>query len=119
MGLARALLTPARLWLVDEPLSSLDPSRAILAIDTLTQEAKARGVTLIASLHQVDVTRRFERVIGLRDGAMQFDLGGAAVTGEHLAALYAQREHELVGPAPPAPQAATASGAVPGAILSR
>ena len=119
VGLARALLTPARLWLVDEPLSSLDPSRAILAIDTLTQEAKARGVTLIASLHQVDVTRRFERVIGLRDGAMQFDLGGAAVTREHLAALYAQREHELAGASPPAPQAPTTTGAVPGAILSR
>lgn len=119
VGLARALVAPATLWLVDEPLSSLDPARATLAIDTLTREAKARGVTLIASLHQVDVTRRFERVVGLRDGAMQFDLAGAAVSPAQLAALYAQREHELGGPTPPVPQASTAPGPVPGAILSR
>ena len=119
VGLARALVAPATLWLVDEPLSSLDPARATLAIDTLTREAKARGVTLIASLHQVDVTRRFERVVGLRDGAMQFDLAGPAVSPVRLAALYAQREHELAGTAPPVPQAPTASGPVPGAILSR
>ena len=119
VGLARALVAPATLWLVDEPLSSLDPARAELAIDTLTREAKARGVTLVASLHQVDVTRRFERVIGLRDGAIQFALGGTEVTRTHLAALYAQREHELEGPAPQAAEAAAATGAPPGAIFSR
>jgi phosphonate transport system ATP-binding protein len=28
VGLCRALLAPASLWLVDEPLSALDPTRA-------------------------------------------------------------------------------------------
>jgi phosphonate transport system ATP-binding protein len=32
VGLARALLAPATLWLVDEPLSALDPTRARQAI---------------------------------------------------------------------------------------
>lgn len=98
VGLARALLAPATLWLVDEPLSALDPARARQAIDVLTAAARARGVTLVASLHQVDVaTTRFARVLGLRDGALAFDLPAAAVTREQLAALYAQHEHELAG----------------------
>ncbi len=95
VGLARALLAPASLWLVDEPLSALDPSRAGQAIDTLTGAARDSGVTLVASLHQVDVATRFPRVIGLRDGELAFDLPGATVTRERLAQLYAQHEEEL------------------------
>lgn len=102
VGLARALVSSATLWLVDEPLSSLDPSRAALAIETLTRAARERGVTLVCTLHQVDVATRFPRVLGMRDGEVRFDLPAAEVSGERLAALYAQREHELAG-APPAP----------------
>lgn len=102
VGLARALVSAATLWLVDEPLSSLDPSRAALAIETLTGAAHERGVTLVTTLHQVDVATRFPRVIGLRDGELRFDLPAREVTREKLAELYAQHEDELLGPAPPA-----------------
>lgn len=102
VGLARALVSAATLWLVDEPLSSLDPARAALAIDTLTRVARERGVTLVTTLHQVDVATRFARVLGMRDGVLQFDLPGAEVTGDRLAALYAQHEQELLGAAAPA-----------------
>ncbi len=97
VGLARALMSSARLWLVDEPLSSLDPSRVELAIDALTQSARDCGATLITTLHQVDVATRFPRIVGLRDGELQFDLPSREVTRERLAALYAQHEHELLG----------------------
>lgn len=109
VGLARAFVSAASLWLIDEPLSSLDPTRATLAIDTLTQTARERGVTLITTLHQVDVATRFPRVIGLREGELHFDLPAGQVTRAHLAELYAQHEHELAGTAPlavePAPSA--------------
>jgi phosphonate transport system ATP-binding protein len=96
VGLARALLAPAGLWLVDEPLSALDPTRARQAIATLLREARARNVTLVTTLHQVNVaTAEFPRVLGLRDGKLVFDLPGHAVTAEHLADLYAQFEFEL------------------------
>jgi phosphonate transport system ATP-binding protein len=106
VGLARALLAPARLWLIDEPLSALDPTRAAGAIDTLTAAARERGVTRVATLHQVDVAlARFPRVIGLRDGELAFDLPAAEVSRERLARLYAQHEHELAAWAPPADDA--------------
>lgn len=96
VGLARALLAPASMWLVDEPLSALDPTRARQAIATLLREARAREVTLVTTLHQVNVaTSEFPRVLGLRDGKLVFDLPGDAVTAEHLAELYAQFEYEL------------------------
>lgn len=107
VALARALLAPASLWLIDEPLSALDPTRARQAIDTLTEAARARGATLIATLHQVDVaTARFARVIGLRDGTLAFDLPAREVSRERLRELYAQHEHELAGE-PAAPPAQT------------
>jgi len=112
IGLARALLSPANLWLVDEPLSALDPARARQAIDTLTQAAQDRGVTLVATLHQVDVATRFPRVIGLRDGELAFDLPAAEVTQAKLAQLYAQHEHELTGAPPPAETGPIAAPAV-------
>ena len=98
VGLARTLLAPARLWLVDEPLSSLDPTRAHQALSTLVAMARERGATLVVTLHQVDAAlAQFPRIVGLRDGALAFDLPTALVTRERLEALYAQRENELDG----------------------
>jgi phosphonate transport system ATP-binding protein len=98
VGLARALLAPARLWLIDEPLSALDPTRSRQAMATLLAGARERGTTLVATLHQVDVAlAHFPRIIGLRDGALAFDLPAVEVTREQLAQLYDQFEHELRG----------------------
>ncbi|WP_066255359.1 phosphonate ABC transporter ATP-binding protein [Hydrogenophaga flava] len=109
VGLARALLSPASLWLIDEPLSALDPTRASQAVDTLLTAARERGATLVATLHQVDVAlAHFPRIVGLRDGAIAFDLPAAQVGRERLAALYAQHEHELTAPAPELPEPALA-----------
>jgi phosphonate transport system ATP-binding protein len=99
VGLARALVAPARLWLVDEPLSALDPARAGQAVATLVEQARARGATLVATLHQVDrALAHFPRIVGLREGQLVFDLPPGEVTPERLAQLYAQHEHELVAP---------------------
>jgi phosphonate transport system ATP-binding protein len=96
IGLAKAFMTSAELWLVDEPLSALDPKRSQQAIAALISEANRRGVTLIATLHQVEVAREmFPRVIGLRDGQLRFDLPRESVTDAALQDLYAQFEHEL------------------------
>lgn len=96
VGLARILMSPASLWLIDEPLSALDPTRAEQAINALLDRARTRGATLVTTLHQVDVaTSKFSRVIGLRDGVVAFDLPASQVTNGELSKLYAQHEHEL------------------------
>ncbi len=101
VGLARALASAAQLVLVDEPLSALDPTRAVQAISTLTSAAKEKGATLVATLHHVEMAlQHFPRIIGLRNGELAFDLPAAQVSQQLLHDLYAQHLHELTGPAP-------------------
>ena len=114
VGLARALVAPATLWLIDEPLSALDPTRSNQAMVSLVAGARERGVTLVATLHQVDMAlAHFSRIVGLRDGELVFDLPADQVTPDRLARLYDSYERELYGeaavvpfeiaPAPPQP----------------
>lgn len=96
VGLARALLSPASLWLIDEPLSALDPMRAQMAMESLVRLAREKHITLVATLHQVDMAlTHFDRIIGLNRGHVAFDLPSVQVSRERLAQLYAQHEHEL------------------------
>jgi phosphonate transport system ATP-binding protein len=98
VSLARALLAPARLWLLDEPLSALDPVRAARALQVLRQQATQRGVTLVVSMHQVEMAlANFPRVVGLRDGSLRFDSRASEVSSEQLHMLYA---HAAPEPAP-------------------
>ena len=109
----------ATLLLVDEPLSALDPTRAVQAIDTLTQAAREKGATLVATLHHVEMALgHFPRIIGMRAGQVAFDLPAAQVTPQLLQELYAQHLHELTGPAPEA-QDIVSAPAVPAAMHCR
>lgn len=86
-ALARLLLSNARLLLVDEPLSALDPSLALHTLQVVQNEARQRGATLICSLHQVELARsHFRRIIGLRDGEIVFD--ATEVSDTMIADLY-------------------------------
>jgi phosphonate transport system ATP-binding protein len=99
VGLARALVAQANLLLVDEPLSALDPTRSEQAMVSLTKAAKDKGATLICTLHQVQMAlKHFNRIIGLRDGEVAFDLPSALVTSERLQQLYANKLDELTEP---------------------
>ena len=101
VGLARLLASNASLWLVDEPLSALDPTRASQALQTLCGQARERGATLVCTLHQVErALASFPRIIGLRDGELAFDSPAAEVSQERLRQLYAQHEDELFGATP-------------------
>jgi phosphonate transport system ATP-binding protein len=92
VGLARALLAQASLWLIDEPLSALDPTHARQAIEALSAAARNGGHTLVATLHDVEIAlASFPRIVGLRAGVVAFDLPAAQVTPERLDALYAQQ----------------------------
>lgn len=93
VGLARALVSQAELWLIDEPLSALDPTRAQQVITTLTERARREQRTLVCSLHQVAVAReRFPRIVALRDGACVYDGPASGLSDDALRTLYAGRD---------------------------
>ena len=90
VGIARVLYQQPDLILADEPVSALDPVLAQSSLDALLAQARARGSTLIANLHAVELALgRFPRIIGLREGRVQFDCPATAVTPAMLAELYA------------------------------
>lgn len=55
VGIARVLYQRAELILADEPVSAMDPVLAGHTLALLNREAAARGSTLLASLHAVDL----------------------------------------------------------------
>ena len=88
-SLARLLVSEAQAFLVDEPLSALDPALAQQTLAVLQREAEKRNATLVCSLHQVELARHhFPRLIGLRDGRIVFDAKREAVSDAMIAALY-------------------------------
>ena len=90
VGVARVLYQRPELLLADEPVSAMDPALADLTVSQLHAEAQSRGVTLVASLHAVDIALRwFPRVIGLKAGELAFDLPSAQVSEGVLRELYA------------------------------
>lgn len=89
VGIARVLYQQADLLLADEPVSAMDPVLADHTLGLLAEVAAERGISLIASLHAVDLAlRHFPRIIGLRAGQILFDLPVEQVTQAELDQLY-------------------------------
>ncbi len=89
VGVARVLYQRPELILADEPVSALDPQLADHTVGELHREAQARGVTLVASLHAVDLALKwFPRIVGLREGAVVFDAPPVRVSDRMLRDLY-------------------------------
>ncbi len=79
----------SRVILADEPVSSLDPVRADDMLEILTALAGGSGRALVASIHSPRLMRKhFTRVIGLREGHLEFDIPAAEVTDRVLERLY-------------------------------
>ena len=91
VGIARVIYQRPEVILADEPVSSLDPALANHAVGVLVSEAIERDITLVASLHAVDLAlAHFPRIIGLRDGKVLFDLPTERIEDAMLEALYSQ-----------------------------
>lgn len=96
VGVARVLYQRPDLILTDEPVSAVDPALSDRVIGELNREAIERGVTLVASLHAVDLALyRFPRIIGLRAGEIMFDLPPLRVSDAMLAELYASESQTV------------------------
>ncbi|MFJ4154801.1 phosphonate ABC transporter ATP-binding protein [Pseudomonas sp. NPDC089752] len=93
VGIARALYQRPEVLLADEPVSAMDPVLADHSLSLLNRHARAHGVTLVASLHAVELAlTHFPRVIGIREGQIAFDCAAEAVSNQMLDALYANEK---------------------------
>lgn len=90
VAIARVLVQEPSAILADEPVASLDPARGLEVMNLLLDLSAEAGVTLLASLHDVDMALgRFERVVGLREGRIAFDKPRPNLLESEVDALYA------------------------------
>ncbi len=96
-AVARALLQGARILLADEPVSSLDPESARRVMDLLHHLNRSQGMTLVVSLHNVAMARRYcDRIIALRAGELVFDGSPLELDDSRLRHLYGASTEELL-----------------------
>jgi phosphonate transport system ATP-binding protein len=89
VAIARALIQNPSNLLADEPIASVDPSRADALIQLLRELSEEDRKTMVVNLHDVPVAlRHFSRIIGLHAGEVFFDLPPGEITENLLVGLY-------------------------------
>jgi phosphonate transport system ATP-binding protein len=97
VGIARALMQEPEMILADEPVASLDPVLAHSIMQYLEQINKEDGVTVLCSLHFLDLVHRYaDRVIALNEGKLVFDGLPSDIDDKKFKEIYG-REAERVG----------------------
>jgi phosphonate transport system ATP-binding protein len=97
VGIARAMVQEPEMILADEPVASLDPVLAhsiMQYLETINQED---GVTILCSLHFLDLVHRYaDRAIALNEGMLMFDGSPEEIDDQKFKDIYGQ-EAERVG----------------------
>lgn len=97
VAIARCLVQGAKIILADEPIASLDPESARKVMELLIQLNRENKITVVVSLHQIQMVRRyFNRVIALRDGEVMFDGATIELNDVKLNELYGAAVEELI-----------------------
>ena len=94
VAIARVLIQDPAVILADEPIASLDPERSHDIMRLLSMLVRERGKTLVVSLHGVEYAKRYcDRIIGLQQGQIRFDVPAQDVTPTMLNQLYQLEKH--------------------------
>jgi phosphonate transport system ATP-binding protein len=89
VAIARALAQRPRVLLADEPVASLDPEAAEEIMRLLQRLARSEQIAVLCVLHQVELAYNFaDRVVGIRNGRIAFNLPRAQVSREAVHRLY-------------------------------
>jgi len=97
VGVARALMQDPEMILADEPVASLDPVLAHSIMQYLERINREDGVTVLCSLHFLDLVHRYaDRAIALNEGKLVFEGPPSEIDDAKFKDIYGQ-EAERVG----------------------
>lgn len=97
VGIARAMIQEPEMILADEPVASLDPVLAHSIMQYLEQINQQDRVTILCSLHFLDLVERYsQRVIALNEGRLVFEGTAEQLDDERFKDIYG-REAERIG----------------------
>ncbi|WP_345752346.1 phosphonate ABC transporter ATP-binding protein [Microbacterium rhizophilus] len=89
VAIARALMQDPDILLADEPVASLDPESSSQVMGLIREIAAERGLTVLCSLHQVDLALSWgDRIVGLRAGAVVLDMTTENLSREQVMEIY-------------------------------
>jgi lipoprotein-releasing system ATP-binding protein len=75
VAIARALANSPRLLLADEPTGNLDPHTSGAVFDSLYALARKTGVACLVATHNLELARHMDRVLALKDGHLEPQVG--------------------------------------------
>jgi lipoprotein-releasing system ATP-binding protein len=70
VAIVRAIANVPRVLLADEPTGNLDPSTAEGVFQQLHKLVKATGLSALIATHNLDLARRMDRMLELKDGVV-------------------------------------------------
>ncbi|MDQ0899728.1 phosphonate transport system ATP-binding protein [Paenibacillus sp. V4I7] len=91
VAIAKALILGPKVLVADEPVSGLDPKSTEYILQDLKSLCKDRNMSVIATLHQVELAERYAtRIWGLSEGKIVLDIPARSLTMREKKLLFGE-----------------------------
>ncbi|MDC2976896.1 ATP-binding cassette domain-containing protein [Prochlorococcus sp. AH-736-E02] len=92
VAIARSLIQGSDILLADEPFNNLDPKLITIIKNLLLQNIDKKNIkspnTILVALHRLDLLKDFDKVIGIKDGKISFNIESTKLKKFHLDKIY-------------------------------